>query len=59
MDKYGEKLHPFVHAVVNVLQTGPTTVEELVQDRIKGIGKALTVCCHKGNPPFTSEQHIY
>ena len=39
-----------MQAVVDVLQTGPTTVEELVQARIKDMSKALTACFHKDKP---------
>ena len=48
--KYREKLQPFVQAVTTVLQTGPKTVEELFQARIKGIAKALTACFHRDKP---------
>ena len=50
VEKYREKLQPFVQAVTDVLQTGPKTVEELIQARIKDIGKALTACFHKDKP---------
>ena len=48
--KYKEKLLPFVQAVVDVLESGPKTVEELIQARIKGIVKELTACFHKDKP---------
>ena len=50
VEKYKENLQPFVQAVVDVLQTGPNTVEELVQARINDIGKSLTVCFLKDKP---------
>ena len=45
-----EKLQPFVEAVTEVLQTGPKTVEELIQARIKGIAKELTACFSRDTP---------
>ena len=48
--KYREKLQPFVQAVTDVLQTGPKTVEELIQARVKGVAKELTACFHKDKP---------
>ena len=44
VQKCTTKLQPFVQAVADVLQTGPKTVEELIQARIKGIAKELTAC---------------
>ena len=35
---------------IDDFQTGPKTVEELIQARIKGIAKELTACFHKDKP---------
>ena len=40
VNKYKEKLQPFVQAVTDVLQMGPKTVEELIQARTKGPPKS-------------------
>jgi hypothetical protein len=50
VQKYTAKLQPFVQAVKDVLQTGPKTVAELIQARIKGISKELTSCFSRDKP---------
>ena len=50
VQKCTTKLQPFVQAVADVLQTGPKTVEELIQARIKGIAKELTACFSRDKP---------
>ena len=50
VQKCTAKLQPFVQAVADVLQTGPKTVEELIQARIKGIAKELTACFSRDKP---------
>ena len=50
VQKCTEKLKPFVQAVTEVLQTGPKTVEELIQARIKGLAHALTACFSRDKP---------